>query len=197
MGTVTSQITSLTIVYSTVYSDADQRKHQSSVSLAFIRGIHRGLVDSPHKWPATWKMFPFNDVIMHSDITWASLIISHTTFQQVVGSDNKGNFKTPPQLLAFCERKPQVTGGFPTQRASNAENVSIYWHHQCFIGMRQYQITQMPYVVLYAAKEKWSIVKGMSNCIENRNENTSICNVLFWYLCLMVGLDKWIQVNPV
>ena len=47
MGAVTSQITSLTIVYSTVYSDADQRKHQSSVSLAFVRGIRQGPVNSP------------------------------------------------------------------------------------------------------------------------------------------------------
>ena len=50
MGTIASQITSLTIVYSTVYSRADQRKHQSSASLAFVRGIHRGPVNSPHKW---------------------------------------------------------------------------------------------------------------------------------------------------
>ena len=49
MGTIASQIISPTIVYSTVYSDADQRKHQSSVSLAFVRGIHRGPVNSPHK----------------------------------------------------------------------------------------------------------------------------------------------------
>ena len=40
-GTIASQITSLTIVYSAVYSGADQRKHQSSASLAFVRGIHR------------------------------------------------------------------------------------------------------------------------------------------------------------
>ena len=64
IGAVASQITSLTIVYSTVYSDADQRKHQSSASLAFVRGIHRGPVNSPHKWPVTRKMFPFDDVIM-------------------------------------------------------------------------------------------------------------------------------------
>ena len=68
MGAIASQITSLTIVYSTVYSDADQRKHQSSASLAFVRGIHRGLVNSPHKWPVTRKMFPFNDVIMRISI---------------------------------------------------------------------------------------------------------------------------------
>ena len=64
MGTMASQITSLTIVYSTVYSSADQRKHQSSASLAFVRGIHRGPVNTPHKWPVTRKMFPFDDVIM-------------------------------------------------------------------------------------------------------------------------------------
>ena len=68
MGAMASQITSLTIVYSTVYSSADQRKHQSSASLASVRGIHRGQVNSPHKWPVTWKMFPFDDVIM--DIPW-------------------------------------------------------------------------------------------------------------------------------
>ena len=61
---IASQITSLTIVYSTIYSDADQRKHQSSASLAFVWGIHRGPVNSPCKWPVTRKMFPFDDVIM-------------------------------------------------------------------------------------------------------------------------------------
>ena len=65
MAAIMSQITSRTIVYSIVYWDADQRKHQSSASLAFVRGIHRGTVNSPRKWPVTWKMFPFDDVIMY------------------------------------------------------------------------------------------------------------------------------------
>ena len=60
MSAMASQITSLTIVYSTVYSGADQRKHQTSASLAFVWGIHRG----PDKWPVTRRMFPFDDVIM-------------------------------------------------------------------------------------------------------------------------------------
>ena len=71
MGTIASQITSLTIVYSTVYSGADQRKHQSSASLAFVRGIHRWPVNSPHKWPVTRKMFPLDDVIMTNDISFS------------------------------------------------------------------------------------------------------------------------------
>ena len=64
MSAMGSQITSFTIVYSTIYSGADQRKQQSSASLAFVRGIHRSLVNSPHKGPVTQKMFPFDDVIM-------------------------------------------------------------------------------------------------------------------------------------
>ena len=64
MGAIASQITSLAVVYSTVYSDADQRKYQSSASLTFVWGIHRGPVNSPHKWPVTRIMFPFDDVIM-------------------------------------------------------------------------------------------------------------------------------------
>ena len=59
-----SQITSLTIVYSTIFSDSDQRKHQSSSSLAFVREIYQWLVNSSHKWPVTRKMFPFDYVFM-------------------------------------------------------------------------------------------------------------------------------------
>ena len=69
MTAMASEITSLTIVYSTVYSGTDQRKHQSSESQAFVRGIHQWPVNSPHKGPVTRKMFPFDDVIMHySDV---------------------------------------------------------------------------------------------------------------------------------
>ena len=61
MSAIAAHITSLTILYSTVYPGADQSKHQSSASLAFVWGIHRGPVNSPHKWPVTRKMFPFDD----------------------------------------------------------------------------------------------------------------------------------------
>ena len=65
MSSIASQIASLANVYSIVYSGADQSKHQSSASLAFVWGIHRGPVNSPHKGPVTRKMFPFDDVIMN------------------------------------------------------------------------------------------------------------------------------------
>ena len=67
MGAIASQITSLTIVYSTVYSDADQRKHQSSASLAFVRGIHCNV--------------PFDDVIMSTGIATKVEVIAPTTYE--------------------------------------------------------------------------------------------------------------------
>ena len=77
MGVIASQITSLTIVYSIVYSDADQRKHQSSASLAFVRGIHRGPVNSPHKWPVMRKCFHL--------MTSSWYIIVQKWFPEVIG----------------------------------------------------------------------------------------------------------------
>ena len=64
MTTMASQITSLIVVYSTVYSDAGQRKHQSSALLPFVWGYSPGPVNFPHKGPVTRKMFPFDDVII-------------------------------------------------------------------------------------------------------------------------------------
>ena len=67
MGAMASQITSLAIFY----SGADQRKHQSSTALAFVRGTHRGPVNSPHKCSVTRKKFPFDDVMMRKNAGWA------------------------------------------------------------------------------------------------------------------------------
>ena len=79
MIAMASQITSLTNVYSTVYSGADQSKHQSSASLAFVWGIH------PHKWPVTRKMFPFDDIIVwHYWGYWETTGTSHWVHRKVV-----------------------------------------------------------------------------------------------------------------
>ena len=80
MRAMASQITSISIldIYSTVFSGADQRKHQSSSSLAFVRGIHQSPVNSPHKWPVTQKMYPFDDVIMKT--AWCGQPIRSTEF---------------------------------------------------------------------------------------------------------------------
>ena len=69
MSAMASQIASVSMVCSTVCSGADQRKHQSSASLAFLRGIHRWPVNSPHKGTVMRKMFPFHDVFMCLTVT--------------------------------------------------------------------------------------------------------------------------------
>ena len=147
MGTIASQITSLTMVFSIVYSDADKRKHQSFASLALERGIHRRPVNSPHKWPVTRKMFPFGDVIMFSK----SLLIGTLQPLPIMGI-NKAMFRlyqcNQPKnavlglplfpgfhgvlgnrwllfhqmeissaLLILCVGNSPVTGEFPTQRS--------------------------------------------------------------------------------
>ena len=78
MSMIASQITSVLIVYSIVCSGENQRKYQSSASLAFVRGIHRWPVNSPHKGPVMWKMFPFDDVTLWWDThTFVSKLDQH------------------------------------------------------------------------------------------------------------------------
>ena len=111
MGEMASQITSLTIVYSSVHSGADQRKHQSSASLAFVRGIHRSPVNSPHKWPVARKIFPFDDVIMMltriCDDIWChcaankqhNLVLFYSTHHKIATVDSIWDFQI--QLVEF------------------------------------------------------------------------------------------------
>ena len=89
MSAMASQITGVSIACSTVWSGAHQRKHQSSASLAFVRGIHRWPVDSPHKGPVTLKMFPFDDVIM-----WLSDHISSSFYKSYCHRDTYFYWRT-------------------------------------------------------------------------------------------------------
>ena len=99
MGTMASQITSLTIIYSSVYLGADQRKHQSSASLAFVKGICRWQVKIPrtkgqyrgkrlHLMTSSWFWFwGCIRLWAHYVITIASLckvVWKHWTFKMVV-----------------------------------------------------------------------------------------------------------------
>ena len=124
MGVIASQITSVMVVYSTVYSNADQRKHQRSASLAFVRGIHRGPLNSPHKWPVTQKMFPFDDVIMiygHVNKNkHTSCMIKIYTIKDVVQE----------QQPAFNALNPEQNGRHFVDDISNACScikITIFW----------------------------------------------------------------------
>ena len=121
MTTMASQITSLTVVYSNVYSDADQRKHQSSALLTFVGGIHRdrwiprtkGQLRGQcfHSMTSSWEGPATCDVtIMHNFITvtsqWAVWRLkspaSRICAQPFVQANIKENIKAPRHWsLAF------------------------------------------------------------------------------------------------
>ena len=75
--TMASQITSLTVVYSTVYSDTDQRKHQSSSSLAFVWGVHRDRWIPRTKGQLRGKCF---HLMTSSWLLYVLTVISHCLF---------------------------------------------------------------------------------------------------------------------
>ena len=135
MSAMASQITSLTIVYSTVYSGVDQRTLQSSASLAFVWGIHRWPVNSPQKRPLTRKMFQFDDVIMIRFMVMVDASVYHfdgcpvyyayeksmtecsVSLQWMMTSPNGNNFRVTHPLCG------KFTGHrwIPRTKASDAE----------------------------------------------------------------------------
>ena len=125
MGAVVSKITSLTIIYSTVYSGVDQIKHQSSASLAFVWGP----VNSPHKGPVTRKMFPFDDVIVMNwnrplievnvvdmaitlhvkTVAWILELCIPSAFFVQMSCDFQLNFTILNLMIDFCRRSTLFT----------------------------------------------------------------------------------------
>ena len=124
MGVMVSQITSLTIVYSNVYSGTDQRKLESSASLAFVWGIHWWPVNSPHKWPVTRKMFPFDDIIMYPVCPWEST-------NSAICVDRQGQQGAGPHL--------NIKTVFPRHGDSHVKDKkavrpSYLWHGDLYTG---------------------------------------------------------------
>ena len=158
MSPMASQITGVSIVYSTVCSGADQRKHQRSASLAIVRGIQRWPVISPHKGPVTRKMFPLDDVTMiwqvspqlsygdtcqiwtwfdEFDIYFCNTInfYNEEIYERSFSNPHKGCsliiWLFPLMCCSYFSLQLhwQVPGEFSAQKASNAENVFIWWRH--------------------------------------------------------------------
>ena len=144
MSAMASQIISLVTVYLTVNSGADKRKHQSSASLAFVRGIHLWSVNSPYKGPMARKMFPFDDVniIMNisSEITICSPPRNRCSTQASFTLNKVTIYTTPFVALAHLNiylikreqvvQWPRVTGSICWWHVGNnlKNKVSnIYW----------------------------------------------------------------------
>ena len=120
MGAMASQITSLAIVYSTIYSCTDQRKHQRSA----------WPVNSPHKGPVTRKIFPLMRSSWVTDLysglapIWRQSI-SGTNYVTVCPSNLqwRRDIKRVQHYWLFMR---ETTNRFPSQRTSHTE-------HWCFI----------------------------------------------------------------
>ena len=174
MSAMASEITRVLVVYSNIFQ-ADQRKHQSPASLAFVREIHRWPVNSPHKWPVTRKILPFDEVVMFLSGYiqrlyamsfmplgfWSRLITRLHVFVRTLVDDvsktrsllwrhnerdgvsyhrrpdcllnrlfkRRSNKISKLRVTGLREGNSPVTSEFPAQRASNAENISIWWRH--------------------------------------------------------------------
>ena len=119
MSTMASRITSFTIVYSSIYLGAGHIKHQSSATLAFVRGIHRWPVNSPHKWLVMRKMFPLDDVIMPC----SKHIRQFKSFPNYAGQISKPSFSSPKLPGPRLNIKTVFLGiEFPIQNLDSRES---------------------------------------------------------------------------
>ena len=127
MGTIASQITILTIVYSMVYSGADQRKHQSSVSLAFVGGIHR------------WQYAGIDNNMMENDLLWQGFKI-HIYWASVfrIGLGPRDYLFTTEAFVRSLGVLPQIAK-FIGQHGAHLGPVGPRWapcwpHKTCYQG---------------------------------------------------------------
>ena len=125
MSAIASQITAASILFLTVCSDANQRKHQWSASLAFhddvikwkhfqrywpfVRGIHRSPVNSPHQGPVTRPDLRLNKRLSKQSCGWWFETLSRPLWRHRNGEGNS----------PYCDT-------FPAQSASNGKTVSFH-----------------------------------------------------------------------
>ena len=148
---IASQITSLTIVYSIVHSGADRGKHQSSASLAFVRGIHRRLVNSPHKWPVTRKMFLFDEVIM---------FYTHSMWQEI--TRKMWTFGNRVNLHILLQHNAVITGLVFSQILTPDYCLRTALDHLHHIHIRQYNVLKM-FQVDHVARYTFRLISNL-NC---------------------------------
>ena len=119
MSAMVPQITCVSIIWSIICSGADQRKHPSSASLAFVKEIHRWPMDSPHKGPVTRKIYPFGNVIMVLFQIWWKRVLKYGVSLRWRHNDHAGVSNHQPngcllnrlfRLRSMKTSKLRVTG---------------------------------------------------------------------------------------
>ena len=123
MGAVASQITSLMIVYSTVYSDADKKK----ISKLHVTGLCVGNSPGTGEFPAQRASYAENISMKHTLHFWPSRKGIHRS------PNCRDTIENNVTKLCTITQGGLVPGEFPAQMASNAENVSIWWRRHDFV----------------------------------------------------------------
>ena len=118
------------------------------VCLARNIGCARGLLVMCCPCGASFKNH-YSDVIM---ITMAFKITSLTIVNWTVYSGAEGAKTSKLRIIGLCAENSPVSGEFPAQRASNAENVSIWWrHHGTVLGDQERKFSQITPAVFRVA----------------------------------------------
>ena len=149
MSEMASQTTSLMVVYTTVYSGANQRKYQSSVSLAFVRGIHRWPVNSLHKGPGMQKMFPFDDVFMHriSVMIWEYLFIPSFIFSILL-------YQFQIKQQCYLTKQMGIIMEWNSTQTIQSWITENWWHILC-ISMVELKVSILPRVFKLTIQIFW------------------------------------------
>ena len=144
MDAMASQITGVSIVCSTVCWGADNRKHQSSVSLALVGGTHRWPADSPHKGSVTRKMFPFDDAIMHVQYISVHQVVLPYVSQPIfstVSLDRIQHFTTKTSIQLVDIDRDTISFAWQAASSEYATQQDMAWHrhphnkHYCDVIM--------------------------------------------------------------
>ena len=168
MRVIASQITSLTIVYSRVYSGADQRKHQSSTSLAFVRGIHRWPVNSTSEFPSQMA-----SIMENVSIWWCSWVSYRMSIGVFCWKNEKCYYKTALYLNSSVfgyEQLPQCY--FKVTSCQHLLKVNFFIHN---------------WINCYNKANLRDLVAATSLVISNRDSNNqffSPCDLEIWWMTL-------------
>ena len=117
------------------------KKHQSSTSLVFVRGIHQWLVDSPHKGPVMRKIFPFDNVIMSQPCSYRYCHVISMTLERV----------NMEMWYKFCDQTKQVSLAGWYLSTIRVTQVAEHWNLKSNILSNQ-RVSQMG-VPLAACRE--------------------------------------------
>ena len=126
----------------------------------------------------------YNDVIMSAT---ASQITSLTIVYSIVYSRRRSKKTSKLRVTGLCEGNSPVTGEFPAQMASNAENVSIWWRHRVppdswFTPSVRYSNHRYNTVLLWCTRPSWS---------KTQNSRASHCSTYLFADCHAGNPHRW------